>query len=562
MWAADHVGVTTNQTTIPTRRTTSGTTNPSLVLVAEDDTVQRLAITRMIEREGFDVISAETGAGAIALADAHQPDLMIIDAVMPQMSGFEVIAAIRARPGMTTTPAIVVSGLADIESRLNAFAIGADDFMVKPVNRTELVARVRAQLRTVDAWYGRMHSMMSDLRAIRHRISDSEHVATPADAAKSLLPHFPAELGCSTLVTIDAVGRREWASAPFYPEDLADLDLQRVRPRAGGIQLDLGDRRACPLCGAATGSALIATDAGSWDTGRAVLVVGCLERGVADLRVVAEEVADACSVVLSERMRNWESDLELVNWLDDVIERQAFEIVFQPIVDMQSGRVIAQEALARFDDGTAPGQVFRVAVALDRRVALELALVETALRQAVALPDGVRIHVNVSPATALTDRLRDSVAGSSRRIVLEITENALFSSSNADALRGSIPASCLLAADDVGAGYAGLSQLLEYRPDIVKIDRAVVAGIDTDPARQALVAGLVQFAQATRAFVVGEGIERDEEWQTLRTLGVDFGQGYYFARPMSVSEAAQMSHWTQPAAPRPQRRKIRHLIGT
>ena len=229
---------------------------------------------------------------------------------------------------------------------------------------------------------------------------------------------------------------------------------------------------------------------------------------------------------------------------------------------MRTGRVIAQEALARFDDGTPPGEVFNAAKVLDRGVQLEIALAGLALQQAAALPLGVRIHVNVSPATALTSEIRDLVATSARRVVLEITENALFSSSNAELLRSSIPASCLLAADDVGAGYAGMAQLLEYRPEIVKIDRAVVTQIDRDPARQALVAGLVQFAQATRSFVIAEGIERTEEWQQLCELGVDFGQGYLFARPVDLAEAAQMSSCVRHEATPVKPSSIRQLISS
>lgn len=534
----------------------------ALVLVADDDPVHRLALTRVLERAGFDVIGAEDGAGAVELAELHQPDLMIVDAVMPGLSGFDAIAAIRSRGQLATTPAIVVSGLEDVESRLSAFAMGADDFITKPVNSEELIARVRAQLRIVDAWYGRVNAMISDFRTIRRRISDSRKGTTPIDAARSLMPRFPSELGCSTIVTVDHHGEREWATAPFYEEDLERLDVDEISRRHSSVVVEVNEHGQCPLCGNRTGGDVIAVEAGRWTTGRAILLVGCTNRSLTDLRVVAEEVADACSVVLAERLRDWESDLELAKWLDRVVAERAFDIAFQPVVDMRSGRVVAQEALARFDDGTAPGQVFQAATVLDCRVRLELALIETAIERAIALPDGVRLHLNVSPTTARDPELAKLVGSSRRRIVLEITEHAIFGSDSAKALRDVIPASCLLAADDVGVGYAGLSQLLEFRPDIVKIDRSVVTGVDEDPARQALVVGLVQFARATGSSLVGEGVETAEEGDTLRRLGVELGQGYYFGRPASLFEASQLAHCPQ-AEFRPARRtRLRHLIGT
>lgn len=405
--------------------------------------------------------------------------------------------------------------------------------------------------------------MTTDLREVRRRITNSARVGSPTDTARSLQTQFPAELGCSTLLTVDSAGRYDWARHPFHGERVADLDLRNLPLRTPADDLAGGEPSGvCPLCGARNGGILSATDAGSWASGQAVLVLGCSDRSTSEIQVLAGEVAEACRTVFSERMPDWETDRELEAWLERTIDSKAFRIVFQPIVEMRSGRVIAQEALARFDDGTPPGEVLDAADTLNRCVQLEIALASLALQQAAALPDGLRIHVNVSPATALTSESRDLVAASDRRVVLEITENALFSSSNAEFLRSSIPASCLLAADDVGSGYAGMAQLLEYRPDIVKIDRAVVTRIDRDPARQAPVAGLVQFAQAKRSFVIAEGIERTEEWQKLCELGVDFGQGYLFARPVDLAEAAQMTSCVRHEATPVKRSSIEQLISS
>ena len=511
------------------------------ILVAEDDTVQRLVLTALLEKEGYLVLAAETGLSAIALADAYAPDLLLIDAVMPQLSGFEVIAAIRTRPLHTTTPAIVISGLEDIESRMHALAIGADDFIVKPFDGREVLARVRAQLRMVDAWHGRVDGVISSLRATRSRIAQGSRQGNPIEVAQGLVSHLSAELGCSTIITIDAHGEQRFATEPFYAEDFNTIDFGSVPEGLAGATFMTSQTDGCSICGGPGEGSVQAIEAGKWNEGRALLLVGCSGGSSAGDARVVREVADSCQLVFGDRMPSWEADAEHVRWLDLVIDSAAYEMVFQPIVDIRSCRVIAQEALVRFDDGTIPDEALRIATMVGRRAELELALVASSLGNAVALPEGIRVHVNVSPETALDPGLSDLIAAADRRVVLEITENAMFSSANAERLRSSIPASCLLAADDVGAGYAGMSQLLDVRPDIVKLDRAVVSGIDTDAARQALVAGLVQFAQATRSFVVGEGVERFEEWQMLQQLGVDYGQGFYFSRPIRLAEAARMS---------------------
>jgi EAL domain-containing protein (putative c-di-GMP-specific phosphodiesterase class I) len=122
-----------------------------------------------------------------------------------------------------------------------------------------------------------------------------------------------------------------------------------------------------------------------------------------------------------------------------------------------------------------------------------------------------------------------------REIVLEITEHAPVESyadltAALDLLRSQVR----IAVDDAGAGYAGLQHILEIRPDIVKLDIALVRGVDGDPVRRALVAGMVAFAREGGCSLLAEGIETDSELSTLQTLGVALGQGYLLGRPASI----------------------------
>lgn len=89
----------------------------------------------------------------------------------------------------------------------------------------------------------------------------------------------------------------------------------------------------------------------------------------------------------------------------------------------------------------------------------------------------------------------------------------------------------LTALDDFGAGYAGLSLLADFQPDIIKIDRYIVDHIDTDKPRQAIVAGMLKTAEMLGLSVVAEGVERREEVSLLRDMGIDLFQGFLFARP-------------------------------
>jgi EAL domain-containing protein (putative c-di-GMP-specific phosphodiesterase class I) len=104
---------------------------------------------------------------------------------------------------------------------------------------------------------------------------------------------------------------------------------------------------------------------------------------------------------------------------------------------------------------------------------------------------------------------------------------------------------CQLAVDDAGAGYAGLRHILELRPKYVKLDISLIRHLDSDPARQAMVAGMAHFAEGVGCDLIAEGIETANEMSVARLLGVKYGQGYFLGKPGSARPKS--------ATPRPKR---------
>ena len=219
-----------------------------------------------------------------------------------------------------------------------------------------------------------------------------------------------------------------------------------------------------------------------------------------------------------------------------IMDQAAFHPVFQPIVDLASLAVIGYEALTRFDGGTPPDEQFREAAAVGIGVELEIASLRAALAAAVALPATPWLNVNASPVVILAgEPLRSLVAAYPGRLVLEVTEHEVIT--DYAAFREAVAAlrpDVQIAVDDAGAGFASLRHIVELRPHIVKIDRSLVAGIDADPARQALLAGLRHFADSQGCSLIAEGIETEAELATLVALDVRSGQGYLLGRPLPI----------------------------
>ena len=222
--------------------------------------------------------------------------------------------------------------------------------------------------------------------------------------------------------------------------------------------------------------------------------------------------------------------------LRGVIDRRAFEGVFQPMVALYKAEVVGYEALTRFDDGTPPDHRFADAAALGLGPELELATIGAAVAAARELPPGRFVSINLSPELILThrDELEAAIGDlhADHPVVLELTEHDVvhdYASLRANLSRFDPPVQ--LSVDDAGAGFSTLRHVVMLDPEYVKLDRTWVSEIDTDPTRQALVAGLSHFARTTGCQLVAEGIESESERDTLADLDVSLGQGFLLGPP-------------------------------
>jgi PAS domain S-box-containing protein len=241
--------------------------------------------------------------------------------------------------------------------------------------------------------------------------------------------------------------------------------------------------------------------------------------------------------------------------IEAIIATNAFEPLFQPIVDLKTGGAIGYEALTRFHDGTRPDLVFAEAHGAGIGIHLEVATLARAVAASSDLPAGAWLSLNVSAAMILdTVRLSPILDRRTRPIILEVTEHDTIT--DYQAVRASIALygpDVRVAVDDAGAGVANFTHIVSLRPDFVKIDVGLVRGVNHDLTRQALIVGLGHFARATNAWLIAEGVETEEERRALLGLDLDFGQGLLFGPP------ARVSAWVKPTGPVAARRSRARL---
>ena len=218
-------------------------------------------------------------------------------------------------------------------------------------------------------------------------------------------------------------------------------------------------------------------------------------------------------------------------------------MAFQPIVDVSTDTVFAYEALVRGQDGGGAGSVL-AQVSPENRYAFDQLCRTTAIEWASNLDltaDGASLSINFLPNAVYEPRacIRATLAAAMRtsfpvsRIIFEFTENEAMDIDHIlNILRSYRAMGFKTAIDDFGAGFAGLGLLSKFQPDIVKLDMALIRGIDIDRVKRVIVSNTLNMLRDLGVEPVCEGVETLGEYAVLRDLGVSLMQGYLLGRPM------------------------------
>jgi EAL domain-containing protein (putative c-di-GMP-specific phosphodiesterase class I) len=212
------------------------------------------------------------------------------------------------------------------------------------------------------------------------------------------------------------------------------------------------------------------------------------------------------------------------------------DIALQPIIDVSTGSVIGAEALARFPalDSWPVDEIFNLARVGGWGGDLEAACLHSALSLRGELPAEMFLTVNASPNALSHPLVRAALERDLTGIILEITENEASSPDELSrVLRTVREHGGQIAIDDASSGYAGLLRLSQMRPDLVKLDRALVTGARGNDVQIVVIEALVSLCRRIGARILGEGVETLDDLRMLGELDVDYAQGWAIARPVT-----------------------------
>ena len=562
--------------------------NPPVILIV-DDLPDNLRDLMDVLKDDYRIIVATEGAKALELVEAQpKPDLVVLDIMMPGMDGYEVCRRIKASGAGNRIPVVFVSVVEAPEEKVRGFEAGAADFITKPFNKMEVLARIRTHLELA-----RLRRFLEDLVAQRTamlQVSEAKYLTLAhGDVITGLANRLlyaevleraisRAELGDEQIAllfldlddfqainesfghsigdqVLEEVGRRlrmfvperdavartgsDEFAAVVENDDVASVDLlaQRIID-AIAEPITIGDRTI--YVGTCVGIALYPADGRDPES-----LQSSASAALHSAKAQGQRILRFASPTLTQLARE---RLSLQGELRNAIERDEFRLHFQPQVSLTTGEIIGVEALIRWQHPerglVMPGDF----IPLAEESGLVLAMGEWVLQEACrqiehwmglgCAPSQTAINISAVQLSSgnLVESVRKAVADhgiAPNRLELEITESFVMtdharSLATFEALRAE---GVTLSIDDFGTGYSSMRYLQQLRVHRLKVDMSFVRDMGDNEGDAAIVRAVIALGQSLGLEVIAEGVEAAHQVEMLRKFGCNSIQGYFIGRP-------------------------------
>jgi len=562
------------------------TLHNSKIMMVDDESIMIELIQIFLEETGYtNFYGVPDSRNAINEIHATKPDILLLDLVMPEVSGFDILRQLRDSPSTAHLPVVVLTSSSDCETKLKALELGATDFLAKPVDQSELALRIRNTL-TFKAYQDQL-AYYDPLTGLPNRRLCLERLNNAIERFKKsngFLSVLNIRLGNFRKVADTYGPQTSDALLKVVSERLLDCvrssdivshggdnDPSRITAHLGGDEFSILLTRIQNEGDASyVGERLVHTfDKPLSVSGKEIympLSIGIsifphdgetadvlLSRAssTADLVVDGEEngfkfYSDEANTHLKEKM-------ELGQDLRKALHNREFFLVYQPQVDANTLEVKGAEALLRWDHptkGTIPPDLF-IPLAEENGLMIELGtrVLKEACKQSVVWEQegltGLTVSVNVSGRQFKADDFFETVkcvitetGANPAAIMIEITESLAMSDVQQAiiVLRELRDFGIQVSVDDFGTGYSSLSYLKEFPIGELKIDKAFVDGLPDNLGDQAISSAIIMMAKKLGYKIVAEGVENQRQADYLSFVGCDLIQGYFYSKPLPVKE--------------------------
>ena len=575
--------------TAPERLTALQALRDAKVMIVDDEPIMTDVVQAFLEDAGYtNFLTTDDSRLALDLMLRERPDVLLLDLMMPGLSGFDLLAAIRNEPSLRYMPVIVLTAASDSDTKLQSLELGATDFLAKPVDPSELSLRIRNalafkayqdQLAYNDALTGLpnrqlfMERLTWTLRLARRHDKQCALLQIGLDRFKQINDSLGHEAGDEVLKAVSrrlATTLRESDTISMLDDREDAISLSRL---AGDEFMVLISEIKHPEDASIIARRLLETMASPLTLGKQELFItasvgialfpqdGLQESDLlthVDLAMAQAKLNGRNTYAFYSPETNARSfeRLKMETELRKAIERDQLELHYQPKVDVATSRIIGAEALLRWahaELGSVPPGQF---IPLAEETGLILPLGEMVLRRACM--DAAKwqqagcnlpVSVNVSSMQFLRGDMPEIIQSAlqasglqANNLIIELTESLLMTNARANiaTLHTIKSLGVRLSMDDFGTGYSSLSYLKQFPLDELKIDQVFVRDLPDDSGSAAIVGAVISMARGLGLTVTAEGVETPGQINFLKMHGCDQFQGYLFSRPVSLNEFAAL----------------------
>ncbi|MEI6045334.1 MAG: EAL domain-containing protein [Chloroflexota bacterium] len=561
------------------------------ILVIEDEEYIRSNILTLLELEGFEPLEAENGLVGVKVAREQRPDLIICDVMMPELDGYSVLADLRQDLATATIPFIFLTAKAEKAELRRGMVLGADDYITKPFTKNELLEAINSRL---EKQARLVQHQANEFRQLEEKLEQLTHYdnLTGLPTQRMLEKYFRLTLDQNNSVEKKrAILFLDLTQFALVNNSLGyasgDLLLKEVGVRLASC-LDTEDLIARLQ---ADQFAILTVSEGQSETARIqailtafaqpftlkekeVYITPCIgiSRYPSDGDNLEILIQKASIAMLQAKKQGGNSyqfytpDLTLANSTDrltlepslrQALERDEFELYYQPQVSLQTGEIIGLEALIRWNhpDWGLVSPVRFIPIAEETGLIIPIGewVLRTACAKAKAWQEAgfpsLRMAVNLSARQFTQSDLSQKVVSilaetglAPQYLELELTESLVIQDATATiATLNKLKALGIsIAIDDFGTGYSSLSYLKHFPFDVLKIDRSFIQNITSDSDYAAITTAIIEMAHSLNLKVMAEGVETEAEKLFLSQHHCGGMQGYLFSRPLKADDLEKL----------------------
>lgn len=561
------------------------------ILVIEDEAQVLDNIQEILEIEDFDTITAENGCIGVQLAKVEAPDLIICDVMMPEMDGYGVLTALRQYSATVNIPLIFLTAKADRSDVRQGMELGADDYLTKPFTPAELLKAIATRLEKKAAVQELYMNQIRQVEAkLNHLVYHNSLTGLPNQLLlRERFNQVQAQLNYNepTSILLVSLDQFNWinsslghtfsdllikAAAKRLTTYITNIDsnidtlvhlnadqfiilLKTIQHRedAAGVAQTILDVLSQPfvlngqevVITASIGIALCPGDSSNIDdltTNAEVAMGGAKQQGGNQYQFYTTEMKSRSS-----------NRLALEASLRHALEREEFQVYYQPQVDLQTGQIISAEALVRWNHPqwglVSPAHFIPLAEENGLIIPIGEWVLRTACVQAKAWQikhlAPLKVAVNLSARQVVKQNLSKRIVEiliesglNPQFLELEITESILMQDTQT-AIKTLTELKAIgvqISIDDFGIGYSSLNYLQKFPFDTLKVDRCFVSNIASNPENAVITKAIIQMAHDLNLKVIAEGVETEAELTFLCQQQCNAMQGYLFSRPIPAAE--------------------------